>query len=193
MGRSINISSTRKSGFLLLLNSAIRQDDHDPGYIQATSPACERTERSTLTPRCGPCSRRRCKGNGDRALESSDDHPITHADSPDAVEGTRWSRTSSLPRTCTAQGSSGRGGWTWYTGSARGCTGSAGINSGIPVRGTKLFLEPCVPASWREFTIEYRYGSATYAITVINPTDREGGIGGLARRALARRWNTVSR
>jgi cyclic beta-1,2-glucan synthetase len=47
---------------------------------------------------------------------------------------------------------------------------------GFTKRGNRLTIEPCVPAAWREFTIDYRYGSTTYAITVRNPNDVSVGV-----------------
>jgi cyclic beta-1,2-glucan synthetase len=51
----------------------------------------------------------------------------------------------------------GRGGWTWYTGSA-GWMYRAGLEwiLGFRVRENRLTLVPCVPADWPSFTIHYR-------------------------------------
>ncbi|MGH8502562.1 MAG: GH36-type glycosyl hydrolase domain-containing protein [Gammaproteobacteria bacterium] len=69
----------------------------------------------------------------------------------------------------------GRGGWTWYTGSA-GWMYRAGIESilGLRVRGDSLTLDPCIRPDWRGFKICYRHGAARYEISVENP-------GGVAR------------
>jgi cyclic beta-1,2-glucan synthetase len=68
----------------------------------------------------------------------------------------------------------GRGGWTWYTGSA-GWLQRAGIESilGLQLQGDVLHLDPCIPAGWPGFEIMLRHGSARYAIEVENP-DRAG-------------------
>jgi cyclic beta-1,2-glucan synthetase len=59
----------------------------------------------------------------------------------------------------------GRGGWTWYTGSASWMYRSA-LESilGFDQRGDKLRLNPKVPGHWREFSINYRYGKSLYRI-----------------------------
>jgi cyclic beta-1,2-glucan synthetase len=71
----------------------------------------------------------------------------------------------------------GRGGWTWYTGSA-GLMQRAGIESilGLRVQGSSLRLTPCIPATWPGFEIDVRNGSAMYEIRVENPDRREGGV-----------------
>ena len=60
----------------------------------------------------------------------------------------------------------GRGGWTWYTGSASWAY-KTGIENilGIHKEGETLTIDPRVPTDWPSFTIRYRYGSALYLIT----------------------------
>lgn len=64
----------------------------------------------------------------------------------------------------------GRGGWTWYTGSA-GWLYRAGIEGilGVHVQGTHLLLAPCIPKQWPGFELVYKYRSARYEISVSNP------------------------
>jgi cyclic beta-1,2-glucan synthetase len=67
----------------------------------------------------------------------------------------------------TATGHVGRGGWTWYTGSASWMY-RVGLETilGFTKHGESLTLEPCVPSSWKSFSLAYRYGSSNYAIAV---------------------------
>ena len=60
----------------------------------------------------------------------------------------------------------GRGGWTWYTGSASWAY-KTGIENilGLHKQGNRLTIEPQVPTDWNTFTIRYRYGNTTYTIT----------------------------
>ena len=59
----------------------------------------------------------------------------------------------------------GRGGWTWYTGSASWAY-KTGIENilGLHKEGDQLTIDPCVPTDWSAFTIKYKYGSSTYVI-----------------------------
>ena len=68
----------------------------------------------------------------------------------------------------------GRGGWTWYTGSA-GWMQRAGVESilGLRLQGGVLHLDPCIPPAWAGFEIMLRHGSARYEIRV----DNQGGTG----------------
>jgi cyclic beta-1,2-glucan synthetase len=70
----------------------------------------------------------------------------------------------------------GRGGWTWYTGSA-GWLYRAGLEwiLGFKLRENRLTLSPCVPPDWPNYTIRYRHRDSVYEITV----DKQPGPGAL--------------
>jgi cyclic beta-1,2-glucan synthetase len=71
----------------------------------------------------------------------------------------------------------GRGGWTWYTGSA-GWMQRAGVESilGLRIRADVLYLDPCIPRDWPQFEIVFRHHSARYIILVDNPRQAGHGI-----------------
>jgi cellobiose phosphorylase len=70
----------------------------------------------------------------------------------------------------------GRGGWTWYTGSA-GWMYQVWVESvlGLRLRGDRLSIRPAIPPAWEGFTLTYRYRSAVYEIAV----EHSGGTAGL--------------
>ena len=65
----------------------------------------------------------------------------------------------------------GRGGWTWYTGSA-GWMYRLLVESllGLHVEGDKLTINACVPDDWDSYGIDYRYGDTTYRIMITQTT-----------------------
>jgi cyclic beta-1,2-glucan glucanotransferase len=71
----------------------------------------------------------------------------------------------------------GRGGWTWYTGSA-GWMYRAGLESilGFRVRGATLLIDPCIPKAWPRFEVVFQYHSARYEIAVENPRGVSRGV-----------------
>ncbi len=71
----------------------------------------------------------------------------------------------------------GRGGWTWYSGSA-GWMYRTGLECilGFRVQGASLLLAPCVPENWPGFEIAFKYRSARYNISVDNPHGVSRGI-----------------
>ena len=90
-----------------------------------------------------------------------------------AFIATRSSPMSSPPIFMPNRRTSGRGGWTWYTGSA-GWMYRAGIEwiLGFRLRGARLYFDPCIPRAWRGFEITFRYHSSRYEIVVENPHGR---------------------
>ena len=62
----------------------------------------------------------------------------------------------------------GRGGWTWYTGSAAWMYRLIMESLlGLRLEVDKLHIEPCIPADWEGFTIHYRYRETIYHIKVV--------------------------
>ena len=71
----------------------------------------------------------------------------------------------------------GRGGWTWYTGSASWLYRVAlEAILGFRRAGDTLRVEPCVPPRWPGYEITYRHGSATYRVQVDNPAGTGRGV-----------------
>jgi cyclic beta-1,2-glucan synthetase len=104
-------------------------------------------------------------------------NPITHARTPAEVEVYKVEPYVVAADVYTAAGHLGRGGWTWYTGSASWMYRIAlETILGFTKRGDTLTISPCVPRDWPEFTIEYRFGRSCYVIVVRDP-------GGAARGA----------
>ena len=126
-------------------------------------------------------------------------NPIRHAEDPEGVErykvepyvvaGDVYSRPPHV----------GRGGWTWYTGSA-GWFYQAILESilGLHAPGDRLDFQPCIPPEWSHFEITYRFRSATYVIAVENPQGAESGIATvwlddtLQASELASHWPTTA-
>jgi cyclic beta-1,2-glucan synthetase len=61
----------------------------------------------------------------------------------------------------------GKGGWTWYTGSA-GWMYRLGLEVilGIKRSGAQLQISPCIPPEWPGFAVKYRYGETLYQVQV---------------------------
>ncbi|MEP6684445.1 MAG: glycosyl hydrolase family 65 protein, partial [Parafilimonas sp.] len=68
----------------------------------------------------------------------------------------------------------GRGGWTWYTGSA-GWLYRLIIESflGLQQEGDKLKFTPCIPKEWHSFKVHYKYKNTMYHIEVVQENNLE--------------------
>ncbi len=69
----------------------------------------------------------------------------------------------------------GRGGWTWYTGSA-GWMYRLLVESllGLHLESNTLTVKPCIPAAWRACKLEYRYGRTMYRIAISQGAPGDG-------------------
>ena len=111
------------------------------------------------------------QGDGDRAGELlSMLNPIRHADSPTGVQRYKVEPYVACADVYSVSPHVGRGGWTWYTGSA-GWMYRVALEwlLGFRVRGENLALDPCIPHGWPGFEVTFRYKSARYEILVENP------------------------
>jgi cellobiose phosphorylase len=109
-------------------------------------------------------------GKGERAAELFQLlNPILHSDSSEKVARYKVEPYVVAADVYGAPPHTGRGGWTWYTGSA-GWLYRVGLEAilGFHLRGDRLYMEPCIPKGWSGYYITYRYGSATYKVTVEN-------------------------
>ena len=114
-------------------------------------------------------------GRGDRAFELFQMlNPLTHARTPDEVATYKVEPYVVAADVYTAAGQLGRGGWTWYTGSASWLYRVAlETILGFTKRGDTLTVEPRVPREWPGYAIEYRHGGTPYRIAV-ELTDSDG-------------------
>jgi cyclic beta-1,2-glucan synthetase len=94
-------------------------------------------------------------------------NPINHANSPETIATYKAEPYVVAADVYSFAPHGGRGGWTWYTGSA-GWMYSLIIESFLGLRkvGNKLTCNPCVPEHWQSFNVDYRYLNATYHIAI---------------------------
>lgn len=104
-------------------------------------------------------------------------NPINHSRTPDDVQRYMTEPYSVAGDVYDHPSHRGRGGWTWYSGSA-GWLYRAGVEGvlGLSRHGAFFTVNPCIPASWHGFTIEWRSGAIFYTIVVENPERRCTGV-----------------
>ena len=105
-------------------------------------------------------------------------NPLTRTDTPEGVAQYKVEPYVVAADIYATKNELGRGGWTWYTGSASWMY-RVGLESilGFRKEGDTLWIEPCVPPEWPQLSIEYRYGSSRYSIVVDSP-EAVGKLGG---------------
>jgi cyclic beta-1,2-glucan synthetase len=104
-------------------------------------------------------------------------NPVNHARTRAEAERYRVEPYVACGDVYSMQPNAGRGGRTWYTGSAA-CMYRTPVEYilGIRFAGTILFINPVIPRRWPKFEVTIRHGSATYEIKVENATQRNSGI-----------------
>ena len=168
----------RRDGLILLLTPPFDQTLHDPGYIKAYVPGIRENGGQYTHAAAWAVIAFAELGDGDKACELFQMlNPITHTSSratvqrykvePYVLAGDVYAETPHV----------GRGGWTWYSGSA-GWLYRAGLEwiLGLRLRGTMLNIDPCIPKNWPGYSITFRYHSSTYKINVDNPSKVSRGV-----------------
>jgi len=174
---------SRSDGLVLLFTPPFDHTRHDPGYIKAYPPGLRENGGQYTHASMWSTLAFALLGDGDRAGELfSLLNPINHASTRAGIYRYKVEPYVACADLYSAAPHIGRGGWTWYTGSAGWMyrTAMEGI-LGINLRGTVLRISPCIPRAWQGFEVTYKFGSSRYHIAVENP---HGVSRGIARASL---------
>jgi cyclic beta-1,2-glucan synthetase len=143
----------------------------DPGYIKGYLPGVRENGAQYTHAALWVVLATALRGQGNRAFDLFQMlNPLTHAATAAGVARYKVEPYVVPADVYSTVDARGRGGWTWYTGSASWMY-RVGLEAilGFTKQGATLRIDPCVPTGWPEFTIEYRYGTSTYVITVQAP------------------------
>jgi cyclic beta-1,2-glucan synthetase len=177
--RAVNERLVRDDArLLLLLTPPFDRSDRDPGYIKGYVPGVRENGAQYTHAALWTVFAMTKLGDGDRAGELMRMlNPLSHARTPADVDTYKVEPYVVAADVYAVPGNEGRGGWTWYTGSASWSyrVGLEGL-LGFAKRGDCLRMDPCIPSEWDGFTLEYRYGATTYAIDVRNPKHVSRGV-----------------
>jgi cyclic beta-1,2-glucan synthetase len=170
-------------GLVKLFTPPFDRSVHDPGYIKAYPPGLRENGGQYTHAAMWTTLAFAQMGDGDRAGELfSLLNPINHASTRAGIHRYKVEPYVVCADVYSAESHVGRGGWTWYTGSAGWMyrTAIEGI-LGVNLRGKILSIDPCIPRGWPAFEITYKYGSSRYHIAVENPN---GVCRGIVRASL---------
>ncbi|MGZ4805769.1 MAG: GH36-type glycosyl hydrolase domain-containing protein, partial [Ilumatobacteraceae bacterium] len=165
-------------GLVLLFTPPFDHSDVDPGYVKGYLPGIRENGGQYTHGAIWSVLASAALGDGDKAGELFTVlNPINHASTRAGVHKYKVEPYVMAADVYAEPPHVGRGGWTWYTGSA-GWMYQAGIEwiLGFRLRGTTLLLDPCIPRAWPGFQIDFRYHSAKYEIVVDNPRGVSRGV-----------------
>jgi cyclic beta-1,2-glucan synthetase len=171
----------RDDGLVLLLTPPFDRTVPDPGYIQAYPPGIRENGGQYTHAATWSVIAFAMLGDGDKAAEIfSILNPINRALTPAAVQRYKVEPYVVAADVYSEPPHVGRGGWTWYTGSAAWMyrTGLEWL-LGCRVRGATLYVDPCIPKNWPGFQVSLRFGATRYEVAVENPDGASRGLASL--------------
>jgi cyclic beta-1,2-glucan synthetase len=168
----------RDTGLALLFTPPFDRTAQDPGYIKGYPPGIRENGGQYTHAATWSVIAYALLGQGNNAWELfSLLNPINHTSTRADVHRYKVEPYVVAADVYSVAPHAGRGGWTWYTGSA-GWMYRAGLEGilGFRVRGTSLYLNPCIPEKWPRFEIVFKHRSSRYEIMIDNPLGRCCGV-----------------
>ncbi|HWT45784.1 MAG TPA: protein ndvB, partial [Vicinamibacterales bacterium] len=168
----------RDAQIVLLLTPPFDHMAHDPGYIKGYVPGIRENGGQYTHAALWTVIALARLGLGDEAMELFHMlNPINHMRTAEGAERYRAEPYVVAADVYAHPMHIGRGGWTWYTGSA-GWMYQAAIRAllGLRRNGATMALNPCVPSPWPRYSLTWRFGRTRYRFTVLNPEHRCSGV-----------------
>jgi cyclic beta-1,2-glucan synthetase len=168
----------RDEGLILLFTPPFDKSDRDPGYVKGYLPGIRENGGQYTHAALWMVAAFAALGEGDKAAELfSLLNPINHASNRTGVYRYKVEPYVAAADVYAEYPHSGRGGWTWYTGSAGWMLR---INLewilGFRVMEGRLHFNPCIPREWRKYGIRFMKGTSAYSLEVVNPNGKNMGI-----------------
>jgi cyclic beta-1,2-glucan synthetase len=161
----------RDHALIQLLDPPFDTSDLDPGYIRGYVPGVRENGGQYTHGAIWTAMAFAALGDSARAWElMAMINPVNHARTPEGAATYMVEPYVAAADVYALAPHAGRGGWTWYTGSA-GWMYRLVVESllGLRLEVDRLYLTPCLPAEWKEFKVHYRYRETYYHITVRRP------------------------
>jgi cellobiose phosphorylase len=158
----------REHALIQLLDPPFDKSDLDPGYIRGYVPGVRENGGQYTHGAIWAAMAFAALGDARRAWElTAMINPVNHAASAAAIAIYKVEPYVMAADVYALAPHTGRGGWSWYTGSA-GWMYRLIVESllGLRLEGDRLRLAPCLPADWQTFKIHYRYRETVYHIAV---------------------------
>lgn len=165
----------RDIGIVQLLEPPFDKSNLNPGYIKGYVPGVRENGGQYTHGAIWAAMAFAALGDNRRAWEiMTMINPVNHTRSSEAVATYKVEPYAVAADVYALEPHIGRGGWTWYTGSA-GCMYRLILESllGVKREGNRLSLTPCIPDDWDVFNIRYRYGKTIYHIFVMRAQTSE--------------------
>ncbi len=167
-----------QDSMILLLTPPFVNSKPNPGYIQGYVAGIRENGGQYTHGALWVMLANAMQGNGERAHELFEMlNPLNHARTREELERYKVEPYVIAADVYAHPQHVGRGGWTWYTGSA-GWMYRIGIEYllGLRKQGNMFTVEPCIPPSWKRYEMVYHFGTTQYEIVVENPNGVARGV-----------------
>jgi cellobiose phosphorylase len=167
----------REHALIQLLDPPFDRWEMDPGYIKGYVPGVRENGGQYTHAAIWAAMAFAALGDSRRAWElTAMINPANHATSREAIETYKVEPYVVAADVYAVAPHTGRGGWSWYTGSA-GWMYRLIVESllGLRLEVDKLHVAPCLPAHWDALKIHYRYRETVYHIAIVQTRAGEGG------------------
>jgi cyclic beta-1,2-glucan synthetase len=178
----------RNHALIQLLDPPFDKSDLNPGYIKGYVPGVRENGGQYTHGAIWAAMAFAALGDSRRAWELlAIINPVNHARSPEAIATYKVEPYVVAADVYALSPHTGRGGWTWYTGSA-GWMYRLIVESllGLRLEVDKLHVAPCLPVDWEAFKVHYRHRETVYHIDVLQTGQDKGGasvtVDGVERR-----------
>jgi cyclic beta-1,2-glucan synthetase len=168
-------------GLALVLTPPFDRTPHDPGYIKGYPPGLRENGGQYTHAATWAVLATAALGDGDRAAALfSLLNPVRRALTQDEADRSKVEPYAVVADVYSVPPHVGRGGWSWYTGSA-GWMQRAGVEGilGLRILGATLHIDPCIPRDWPGFEATVTWRSARYRVLVGNPDKVCRGVGSI--------------
>jgi len=168
----------RAERLVLLFTPPFDRTALEPGYIKGYPPGIRENGGQYTHAAAWVAIAMAALGDGDKAVELfSFLNPIGRAGTRAGIQRYKVEPYVVAGDIYSVAPHAGRGGWTWYTGSAAWLyrTGIEAI-LGLRLKGRTLEVDPCIPKHWPGFEVIFRYRSTRYEIVVENPGAVNRGV-----------------
>ena len=158
----------RGDALIQLLDPPFDKASLDPGYIRGYVPGVRENGGQYTHGAIWAAMAFAAMGDRERAWElTTMMNPVNRARTPEGMATYKVEPYVVSADVYAVAPHTGRGGWSWYTGSA-GWMYRLILESllGLTREADRLRFAPCLPAHWAAFTIRYRYGTTVYEIAV---------------------------
>ena len=168
MDSLINRLVRRDARLILLLDPPFDKSSLNPGYIKGYVPGVRENGGQYTHSAIWTVMAAAAREDNELAWELfSMINPVSHASTPESISKYRVEPYVVAADVYGIEPHTGRGGWTWYTGSASWMYRLI-IESliGFHVQGNQLRINPCLPGEWKSVKIHYRFHETFYHITL---------------------------